>query len=412
MIIKMDEAYKSFTKEEHLRHLEKIQKELERMDLDGVLLTTPENIYYSTGYRSWYTSSLFRPVYVLVPRVGDPAIVLRILEKSTVKFTSWVENIYVSGTASRNIGQIDAETHEEAVLQAINDIMPNAKKIGLEMDAGLQHYWSLNVLKNIIEMNESIQFVDGSLAIQRARMKKTSWEIEKLRTVACVTEKAILETFAQIVPGVTTEKDISRSIASKMTSRGVDKISYLTVSSGIQKYTTINSYATDRVVQFGENIIVDISGHIDGYASDLTRMMHLGKEVPLDYQEMADISSESVRLGKEKMKPNETVASCSVAIEDYIRSSKYGDFLIHSSGHGVGLSVVEYPMIENSNTMFLEEGMVFAVENGVYPFDKEDGAENLHLSFRMEDIVVVTASGSEWLSGPGKSIYCLSDFIK
>ena len=56
----------------------------------------------------------------------------------------------------------------------------------------------------------------------------------------------------------------------------MDKISYLTVTSGIDKYCTFNTYATDRVVQKGEYVLVDISGHIDGYASDLTRVFYLG----------------------------------------------------------------------------------------------------------------------------------------
>ena len=75
----MTQEYKSFSPEEFRLHNEKLQAEMEKQDIDMLLLSTPENIYYSTGYRSWYTSSLFRPVYVLVPRKGDPAIILRIL---------------------------------------------------------------------------------------------------------------------------------------------------------------------------------------------------------------------------------------------------------------------------------------------------------------------------------------------
>ena len=80
----MTQEYKSFSPEEFRLHNEKLQAEMEKQDIDMLMLSTPENIYYSTGYRSWYTSSLFRPVYVLVPRKGDPAIILRILEKTTV----------------------------------------------------------------------------------------------------------------------------------------------------------------------------------------------------------------------------------------------------------------------------------------------------------------------------------------
>ena len=104
MILTFDEQFKSFPKKEYELHVHKLQKEMKRMNLDMLLLTTPENIYYATGYRSWYTSSLFRPVYALVPLEGEPAIVLRILEKSTVKFTSWIPNI--STNRSHRFGKV------------------------------------------------------------------------------------------------------------------------------------------------------------------------------------------------------------------------------------------------------------------------------------------------------------------
>lgn len=195
-----------------------------------------------------------------------------------------------------------------------------------------------------------------------------------------------------------------------MAADGVDKFSYLTVTSGIQKYTTLNAYATDRIVQFGELLLVDISGHIDGYASDLTRMMYLGNEIPKDIYDMAKASSDCVIAGKEYMKPGRKIGALNKTIEDTLRNAGYSDYVIHSSGHCVGLNVVEYPTIYDESDVMLEPGMVFAVENGVYPFDKEDGAENMHLAFRMEDEVLVTEHGSEWITGPGKAIYCLKDF--
>ena len=288
MIIEFDERFKSFPKEEYELHIKKMQQEMVKEGIDVLLLTSPENIYYSTGYRSWYTSSLFRPVYALVPKEGEPAIVLRILEKSTVKFTSWIPHIFVSGTKSRNIGKLDAENHVEATHKAIEEICPYAKIIGLEKGDGSQFFWSLTMLEKFIKQYPQYQFVDGTLIYQRARMIKSEWEINKIRNVCYVTERAIEDTFALVRPGETTEKEVARSIASKMAANGVDKFSYLTVTSGIQKYTTLNAYATDRVIQYGEILLVDISGHIDGYASDLTRMMYVGNEVPDDIKEMAE----------------------------------------------------------------------------------------------------------------------------
>lgn len=399
----MTSEFKSFSKEEFRLHNRKLQEQMAEQNLDMLLLSTPENIYYSTGYRSWYTSSLFRPVYVLVPRVGDPAIVLRILEKTTVRYTSWTERIYCWGTVSRNLGKLEGIEPVGIIDQIIREIQPDTRTIGLEAGDGMQYFWSLSLLKDIIASQPDITFTDGSLAIQRARMVKTPWEIERIRYVCEVTEKAILETGKQIVAGKTTEKDVSKGIAKRMAEGGVDKISYLTVTSGADKYCTFNTYATDRIIQKGEYVLVDISGHIDGYASDLTRVFYLG-HAPEEEREMAEVASGCVRTAMAAMKPGIPVGDINRICEGYIKNSKFGKFLLHSSGHCIGLNVVEYPTINDDATERLAPGMLFAVENGVYPYDLSKDVESIYLSFRMEDEVVVTEHGAEWITGPGEAL--------
>lgn len=66
--------------------------------------------------------------------------------------------------------------------------------------------------------------------------------------------------------------------------------------------------------------------------------------------------------------------------------------------------MVEYPTIHDEAGEELKPGMVFAVENGVYPYDLEKGVESIYLSFRMEDEVLVTEDGAEWITGPGAPV--------
>ncbi len=132
-----------------------------------------------------------------------------------------------------------------------------------------------------------------------------------------------------------------------MAEGGVDKISYLTVTSGADKYCTFNTYATDRIVQKGEYVLVDISGHIDGYASDLTRVFYLG-HAPEEEREMAEVASGCVRTAMAAMKPGVPVGDINRICEGYIKNSKFGKFLLHSSGHCIGLNVVG---IQRSMTM-------------------------------------------------------------
>ncbi|MCB7317753.1 M24 family metallopeptidase [Lacrimispora sp. 210928-DFI.3.58] len=398
---------KSFPQAEYEAHIQKLQREMEETGLDLLLLSSPENIFYTTGYRSWYLSSLFRPVLVFVPRKGEPAIYLRILEKSTVENVSWCPNIYVSGTKSRNLGPLNAEGPADALRKFRAALDYETKKIGLEAGDGQHYFWSLSTLKELTDSFSDCSFTDGTRAIQRARMIKTSWEIGKIQTAGYVTERAIEETFRTIRPGITTEKEIARGIASRMTAGGVDKISYLTVNSGRDKYHTFNSYATDRIVDFGDLVLVDISGHIDGYASDLTRVMYLGKEPGEDYREMAETARECVHAGLRVCRPGARISDVSREIEGYLRRSKYGKQVVHSSGHSIGLNVTEYPNISDDCDEIIRPGMVLALENGVYPYELERGAGTIWISFRMEDEALVTEEGGQWLSGPGKALYTL-----
>lgn len=401
---------KSFSRTEYDAHIKKMQTEMERSGIDMLLLSSPENIFYATGYRSWYTSSLFRPVLVFVPRTGEPAISLRILEKSTVENVSWCANIYAAGTKTRNLGPLNSEGQADAMRQFLSSLDYSVKTVGLEAGDGQHYVWSLTILKELIDEFHNIIFLDGTVAIEKARMVKTPWEIEKIRTAGYATERAIVETFRSIRPGITTEKEIARGIASRMTADGVDKISYLTVNSGTDKYHTFNSYATDRIVDSGDIVLVDISGHIDGYASDLTRAMYLGHTPPEAYIEMAEIAKNCVHAGFDILKPGIRISDINHAVEGYLKASRYGNHVVHSSGHSTGLNVTEYPNISDDCEEIVQAGMVFALENGVYPYDLEKGAGSIWISFRMEDEALVTEQGAEWLSGPGKALYTLGDF--
>ena len=399
------EFCKSFGKDEYITHIKNLQKSMKEHNVDVLLLTMPENIYYATGYRTWYSSSLFRPVFCVLGQEGEPFIILRILEKTTVELYGWTNNIICWGTPSRNLGHLQAPTIAEAFRIVFNESnMRGAVKIGLEAGDGMFYYSSLKLLDEIKNAFPKKQFVDGTLAVQNARMIKTPWEISRIQLACEAAENAILETCMKIIPGKTTEKNISRGIAKLMAEKGVDKISYLTVISGNEKYKTFNAYATDRVIQKNDVVLVDISGHIDGYASDLTRVFHIG-QAPDTLMDMAQTAYDSVLAGAKAFCPGVTAGKINRVCEEYIAKKGYPDFVVHSSGHGIGLNVVEYPIIQDDCEVKLQEGMVFAVEQGVYPFDINKGAESITMCVRYEDQIMVTADSGKFLSGPGKAIY-------
>jgi len=174
-------AYKTFAKDEYTRRLGRLQKNMARHGCDVLLLTSPENITYVTGYRTWYFSSKFRPVICVVPQAGEPALVLRILEKSTVQLTSWAPHVYCWGSASRNLGPLQAADPATATALAVRELAGSPATVGIEAGEGARFNAPLTLLDELRAAMGGISFIDGTPAICDTRMIKTEWEASRLR---------------------------------------------------------------------------------------------------------------------------------------------------------------------------------------------------------------------------------------
>jgi Xaa-Pro aminopeptidase len=393
----------SFSYKEYRFRLKRMQDLMKENNVDVLMLTNIENIIYSTGYQSWYFSSKFRPVVCFVPLEGEPIIVVRVLEKYTVEYTSWVNNIWCWGSKERSYEkEIYIEDFVDICTQAIKDLNVNKGPIGIEAGESMRFNVSLDFLQQLKIRLGEFKFSDGSNVIQLARMLKSEDEVKNIKTACQITEEAIEKTIEIIKPGIT-EKDISRFLASQMTSKGIDKISYLTVISGKNKYPTFNAYATDRKIEKGDLILFDISGHYNGYASDLSRGAVLGKATQ-EQKDIANVSIKSVQGAINHLMPGKRISEINKVAEDIIIESGFEKWLLHSSGHGIGLDVVEYPFIHSNQDQKIEEGMVLSVEQGVYPYDLERGVSTIYCCFRTEDNVFINKEGAEYLSGPDKGL--------
>ena len=103
-----------------------------------------------------------------------------------------------------------------------------------------------------------------------------------------------------------------------------------------------------------------------------------------------DIVKESQRLGLLAVKPNASCKSVDDACRDYINQTEYGKYFIHSTGHGIGLEVHEFPTVSQKSTTILQKNMAITVEPGIYLPGK--------FGVRIEDDVLVTAGGCEVLT--------------
>ena len=103
--------------------------------------------------------------------------------------------------------------------------------------------------------------------------------------------------------------------------------------------------------------------------------------------EIYQIVKEAQNLAIKAVKPGVRACDIDAAARDFIAKNGYGECFFHSTGHGVGLDIHEFPIISPKSTTIIEPGMVFSVEPGIY-IESEFGV-------RIEDVVVVTNDGCE-----------------
>ena len=154
----------------------------------------------------------------------------------------------------------------------------------------------------------------------------------------------------------------------------------------------------ERVLQAGDLVVVDWGASYQGYASDLTRTLVLGK--PSDQQQaIATAVLQANSAGRAAGKPGIPAGDVDRAARKEIVTAGYGEFFTHRTGHGLGMEAHEAPYMFAENTQILEPGMVYTVEPGVY-LPGQGGV-------RIEDDVVVTTDGSRSLSDLPRELFVI-----
>jgi Xaa-Pro aminopeptidase len=127
----------------------------------------------------------------------------------------------------------------------------------------------------------------------------------------------------------------------------------------------------------------------EGYHSDLTRPVFLGRMSPL-HKKIRQIVWDAQRAGIQKAGPGVPATEVDAACREHIQKSGYGDFFGHGTGHGVGLEIHEAPTLSAKSQTVLKPGMVVTVEPGIYLPGQ--------FGVRIEDMLLITENGCEVLT--------------
>ncbi len=373
-----------FSVEEYERRLTKARQLLGENHLDFLLLSEAENLIYLTGYRTLLYGSKFRPFLAVVPKEGEPVLILPILELGVGEKTSYFTDIRTWG----NIAGVAGPDPLSVVRDVIVEKNLAKGKAGIELGVGQWLGMTQSHFEELKKLVPEVQFDDCSGVMWALRMVKSKREIEYIGEACRITDVAY-ETALESSGEGTTELEIARILGRTMIDEGADMPGFLVVASGVERYNMINPYATARKLEKGDMVNLDIGAVYKGYWSDLTRGFFIGEPTERQrafYEAAREINQAAI----EKVKPGIEVSEVDKAAEETIDRLGYRDYMLHRTGHSLGLEVHELPSIAPGDHTILEPGMILTIEPGIYDF--RIGA------FRIEDTIAVTETGYEYLT--------------
>lgn len=240
-------------------------------------------------------------------------------------------------------------------------------------------------------------FLPKQTEISKYRQIKSSDEIKKIQNAEELGCEAFLDTIKYIKAGVS-EKEIAFRLEMYMRKNGASGLSFDTIVASGKRSAMPHGVASDRIIENGDLVTVDFGCVLDGYCSDMTRTVGVGKlsdkaKEIYDTVLLAQTSAISAISVDSKLSDIDKVA------RDIISDAGYGENFGHALGHGVGIEIHENPCFSSKSIGTVENGNVISVEPGIYIEDFG--------GVRIEDLVAIIDGKCEILSKISKDLIIL-----
>jgi Xaa-Pro aminopeptidase len=201
--------------------------------------------------------------------------------------------------------------------------------------------------------------------VDRLRIVKDAAEMAHLQAAVDVLDRCFAHLVAWLEPGMT-ERQVAREVERYLLEHA-DGTSFPSIVASGPNGSMPHAVPTDRRVEEGEGVTIDIGARVAGYCSDMTRTICLGEPTNSLLLELHAIVLEAQEATEQAIRPGMTGTQADAIARDLIASHGYGTEFTHSTGHGIGLEVHEPPWLSKiRGSERLRPGMVFSVEPGIY----------------------------------------------
>ncbi|WP_337895877.1 aminopeptidase P family protein [Mesomycoplasma ovipneumoniae] len=267
--------------------------------------------------------------------------------------------------------------------QNLEDFLTQKRYHRIGVEAEYLTVEQLNKIKQWFPNSEII-----NLSAQLFRIIKTDEEIQNIQKAVNISLEAYSKILPKIQPGLT-EKSVDIELNYQMKLLGAEKESFDSIIATGPNSAMPHWRASSVKILDNDLLKIDFGALYNGYCADITRTSYLGK-LESKKEEILEIVKKAAELGRKKVAPGVRASEIDKACRDYIDQKGYGQYFVHSTGHGVGIDIHELPVVSANSDTILEPGMVITVEPGIY-IPGLGGA-------RIEDVVLVTENGFKTLS--------------
>ncbi len=275
------------------------------------------------------------------------------------------------------------------------DVVAAIKRLGLKSigyEPGRMTCEAFEALRSRLPMKASLMPVPGW--VEQLRMVKSPSEIELIRRSVETNSRAFEQAVARVKSG-TRESDLAAELEYRMRKLGAEKPSFETIVAGGARSALPHAQPTSARLEPGQLVVVDMGAQQQGYASDMTRMLHVGSPSP-KVKRMYQAVLEAQLAAVDAVRAGAATARVDRAARQVLKGYGLDRAFVHSTGHGLGLEIHEPPRVGRRDKSRLAAGMAITIEPGVYL----EGFGGI----RIEDTVVVTDTGCEILTPTSKEL--------
>ena len=338
-------------------------------DFEVLLVTELADVRYLTGYDGSNGLAL------IGPRTRTFATDFRYVEQAA-------EQVHPSFARVR--GSLD-------LLETVTDLLP-AGEVRLGFDdahMSVRHHARLRE-----RLPGRVELVPAGGLVERIRAVKEADEVQRIRTAAQLADAAFERIIRDGLIG-RTEREIAVALEHDMRERGARRASFNSIVAAGPHGALPHAQPRDVPIRAGELVVIDWGAELDGYCSDCTRTVAAG-EPGEDAREVYALVLSAQLAGLRDIRAGRHGREVDAVAREVIEAGGHGERFGHGLGHGVGLEVHEAPRLGKRSEDTLAPGNVVTVEPGVYVPGR--------FGVRIEDLVLVTADGSEVLNGLTKRL--------